>query len=122
MLTFKVYKLIHLFGIFGVFASLGAMTVHALNGGGKEDNPSFKLLSQTHGLALVFVLVGGFGMLPKLGEGDMGQWVIAKVLLWLIFGGLLILPYRRPDLAKTLWFLLPVLGVIAATLALYKPF
>ncbi len=40
----------------------------------------------------------------------------------LIPAALVALPYRGPALARTVLFLLPLLGAVAAALAVYKPF
>jgi hypothetical protein len=37
-------------------------------------------------------------------------------------GGLVGVPYRRPDLARSVFLAVPLLGTIAAWLAIYKPF
>jgi hypothetical protein len=37
-------------------------------------------------------------------------------------GGLLVLPYRAPGLARTVLWSLPVLGALAAWLGIAKPF
>ena len=44
------------------------------------------------------------------------------MLLWLAFGASTAVIWRKPEFAKALWFLFPVLGALAAYLALYKPF
>ena len=72
---------------------------------------------------LFAMLLGGFGMLAKLGmTGGLPGWAIAKVVLWLFVGGLLAVPLRMPQFAKPLWFLLPVVGGLGAWLAITKPF
>jgi hypothetical protein len=44
-----------------------------------------------------------------------------KLILWLVLGGIVVLIRRAPQLAPTLWVVLPLLGAAAAYLALYKP-
>ena len=69
--------------------------------------------------------VAGFGMLARM---DVSQgaalpgWVWVKLVLWLGLGAGLALPHRRPQWAKPMLIGLPVLGAIAAVLAIYKPF
>jgi hypothetical protein len=48
-------------------------------------------------------------------------WVWGKILLWIILGGMVALPYRSRGAARLLIFLLPVLGLVGAFLATYKP-
>lgn len=125
MLSLNVYKLVHLFGVFMLFLSLGGIMLHAMNGGTKDANAARRLAAITFGLGMFLVLLGGFGQLARLEMGPpstWGGWVYGKLLIWLFMGGLLTIPYRRPELAQTLWILVPVLGLLAGWLALYKPF
>ena len=39
-----------------------------------------------------------------------------------LFAFAITLPYRKPSLSKSLLFLVPLLGGVAALLALFKPF
>ena len=122
MLSYEVYKIVHILGLVGVFAALGGLTLHALNGGSREDNPSRRLLVATHGVSLVLMLVAGMGMLARKGiMTDLPSWVWIKFLLWGVLGGLVSVVLRKPALAKPIWFLLPVLGAAGAWIALYKP-
>ncbi len=122
MLSYEVYKILHIFGLAGVFASLGGLTLHALNGGSREDNASLRLLVITNGICLLFLLVGGMGMLERLGmASSMPGWVWLKFLLWGGVGALMSVVMRKPDTARVVWFLLPVLAALGAWIALYKP-
>jgi hypothetical protein len=118
MLPPEVYKIIHLLGIAWLFFVLGGATLHALNGGDKASNNSRKLMAASHGVALVIILVAGFGM---LGGKQMGTWVFLKFALWLVLGASLALIQKKPGLAKALWFVLPLLAAAGAYLAVYKP-
>ena len=124
-MTYSVYKVIHLFGVFLVLVVLAAMATHAESGASKEEHRGRKTFLVAHGAGLFLILLGGFGMVAKLGM-DQGQlvsgWIFGKILIWLVAGGLLTLPHRRPGLARPLLFLLPVLGIAAASLAIFKPF
>lgn len=125
MLSLDVYKLVHLFGIFMVLVSLGGVILHALDGGTRAANPARRLVSITFGIGLFLVLLGGFGQMARLGigsPGTWGGWIYAKLGIWLFIGGLFTVPYRRPERARVLWIGVPVLGLIAGWLALYKPF
>ena len=55
-------------------------------------------------------------------DGLYPGWIWGKFVIWLLAGGLPALPYRRPGLARPLLFFLPVLGIAAASLAIFKPF
>ncbi len=113
------YKVLHVLALAYLFAALGATAWHAAHGGRREA--AGKGATLAHGLAMVVLLVSGFGMIAKLGVGFPG-WVWAKLALWLLLGAAAALPYRKPSWAGALFWLLPLLAGAAAYLALYKPF
>lgn len=121
-MSYNVYKLLHLLGGAMIFVSLGGIVVHAIGGGDKESNPARKPLAILHGVGLVFLLVAGFGMLARLGLSMSGGWIWTKVVIWVILGAASVLPYRSQPLARSLLVLLPLLGMLAGFLAIYKPF
>ena len=116
------YKFFHVVAILTLFSVAGGTALHAANGGDKVGNKARKLIGILHGLALVVALVSGFGLLARLGLSFDSLWIWGKVLLWLAFGVVVTLPYRKPALAKPMLWILPLLGALAAYLALYKPF
>ncbi len=118
MLSYKIYKLIHLLGIMLLFASLGAVTLHVINGGDRQSNRGRKLLASSHGTALLLILVGGFGMLARLDEG-LSHWVGIKIVIWVALGAGLTLAYKKPAMARVLWWIYPCLGLLAAWTVLY---
>jgi len=122
MISYQIYKLIHFFGIFSTLVALAAICLHVIRGGTIGDNPMRKPLSALHGAGLFLALLGGFGMLARLGASPASGWVIAKLVIWLFLGASLTLVYRREGSARPMLFLLPVLAVLAAYFALYKPF
>jgi hypothetical protein len=125
MIGYQAYKVIHLIGIFLTLAGLAGLALAAANGATKHSNSARRLISVFHGLGLVVALLGGFGLLARLGVMHGGMWpgwVWAKLAIWLTLGALVALPYRRPDLARLVFIALPVLGGLASWLAIYKPF
>lgn len=124
MISLNVYKLVHILGILLVFSSFGALVLHALNGGTKATNGGRRLVTISYGIGLFLILLGGFGMLARLGivQGGLPGWIWLKLVLWVAIGGLLALPYRLPDASRALWLLGPALGMLAAWAGLYKPF
>jgi hypothetical protein len=114
-LTF--YKLIHILGLLLVFVQLGGAAV------GGMESPWRKTHSTLHGLGLLLMLVGGFGMLAKLDIGfPWPGWVWAKLTIWLLLGASATLIRKVPEKSR-LWLALGVLlGTLAAFMALYKPF
>lgn len=122
MLSYGVYKIFHLLGMFLVFVSIGGVAVHAASGGDRDSNPVRRRLAISHGVGLLLLLVAGFGMLARIGASPASGWVWAKVLIWLALGAATVLPYRARGLAGAMLTLVPLLGALAAYLAIYKPF
>lgn len=123
MISYDVYKVIHLIGILMVFLALGGVATNAINGGTKIHSWR-KGVAITHGIGLVLSLVAGFGLLARLGLAQSGipGWAIAKLVIWLFFGGVTAVFIRKPGLAKPLWLFVILLGGLAAYLAGSKPF
>jgi uncharacterized membrane protein SirB2 len=118
----EFYRIVHFVGIMLVFMSLGGLCLHVMNSGDKESNKFRKIVAITHGVGLVLILVAGFGMLAKYKMPFMeSAWIWPKLLVWFILGGFTVILYRAPAAAKFLWAVLPVLGLVAAFFAVYKP-
>lgn len=124
MIPLNVYKLVHILGILLLFSSYGGLVLHALNGGTKSTNAGRRLVTISFTLGLFLILLGGFGMLARLEivQSGLPGWIWLKLILWLLIGGLLALPYRKPQSARLMWFIGPALGLLAAWVGLYKPF
>ena len=118
------YKVIHAFSGLLLLFAMGGLVLRAFEAKNPEEKtPARKLGVITHGVALLLILVSGFGALAKLGiMGNIPGWAWAKIVIWVVFGGVIALVHKKPNLLKPLWFLLPLLGGVAAWLALYKPF
>jgi hypothetical protein len=123
MISYPVYKVIHFIGIFMVFLSLGGVTMHVINGGAKE-HAWRKPLAITHGVGLFLALLGGFGLLARLGivHGMLPGWVLAKLAIWTVFAAVLGVVIRKRSWAGPLWAITVILGGVAAYLAGSKPF
>lgn len=119
-MTYLAYKLIHLVGVVLLFTALGALVVRQVGGHSSPRDRGGRLAGMTHGLALILIVVSGFGALAKLGLG-LPVWAWAKLGIWLLLGASLLAIRRMPSAAPWLWWLLPILGGVAAWLALYKP-
>lgn len=123
MIPIESYRAIHLVAIMLLFLSFGGLAMVVAAGGTRASNPNRKLLAALHGTAAFLVLLGGFGMLARLGlMGGFPGWVWLKLTVWLVLTFVVLLPYRRPELAKPLFLLYPVLGGVAAWAAIFKPF
>lgn len=123
MISYGVYKVIHIVGILMIFLSLGGLAAIAIIGGGNKH--SWRMpLALTHGLGMVLTLVAGFGLLARLGiiHGQMPGWAYAKIGIWLVFGLLIAAFKRKPSWSRALWVVMILLGGVAAYLAVNKPF
>lgn len=122
MIPIPVYKNIHFIGIFMVLMALGGLLLHAINGG-TQAHAWRKPIAITHGVGLFLILLGGFGMLARLGIfSSWPGWVAGKVAIWVILGGLIAVIFRKPTLAKPLWWITIILAALAAYLGVNKPF
>ena len=124
MFSYEIYKLVHLVGIFFVLVAVGSVALHAANGGLKVTSTTRRLVAITHGIGLFAVLLGGFGLLARIGvqQGtSFPVWVWLKIAIWVLLGALIAVPYRWPGAARFVWMLVPVLGAVAGYLAIFKP-
>lgn len=123
MISYSVYKVVHLVGVLMVFLALGGVVTSAISAGSKNHSWR-KPIAITHGVGLLLSLVGGFGLLARLGiaHGGLPGWVIAKLGIWTLFAVLIGVVSRKPGWAKPIWPLIIVLGATAAFLAGSKPF
>jgi hypothetical protein len=123
-MSIQLYSLIHLFGVIVLFMALGGTIIHVINGGTKESNVWKKPLAIMHGVALLIIFVGGFGLMARMGISHTAPplWIWAKFVIWLLLGAALTLPYKVKGLAKPLALILPLLGALATWLGVFKPF
>lgn len=123
MISYATYKVIHLLGVLMVFIALGGAMTNAINGGTK-NHLWRKPLAITHGLGLLLSLVGGFGLLARLGivHGGLPNWVLIKLGIWILFAALISVVYKKPTWAKLIWPITIGFGAIAAYLAGSKSF
>jgi hypothetical protein len=124
MISFLTYRFIHFIGIVVLFLALGGTILQVVNGGTRETNRWRKPIAIVHGLALFVILLGGFGMMARMGvaHGGFPGWIWGKLAIWLFLGLAIVLPYRVAASAKPLAFVVPTLGALAAWFAIFKPF
>lgn len=123
--SYQLYKVVHFLGIFCVLVSLGGMSLHAANGGLRQENVARRLVGMLHGLGAFLILLGGFGMFAKMTlppDNPFPGWMWIKVIIWIALSLLPLLPYRKPELARPLLLLIPLLGLVAAYVGIYQPF
>lgn len=123
MISYQVYKILHLTGMFLLFTVTGAIALHVLNGGTRESNVGRKLVAALHGVAMLIILIGGFGLMARIGVPHTAWplWIIGKFTIWAAFVFIAMLPYRVPKAARWVLLGVPLLGGLAAYLAVYKP-
>jgi hypothetical protein len=124
-MSYVAYKLVHIFGLFMLFVALAGMATHAAAGHRKEENSSYRMLLVLHGLGALIALTGGFGLMARIGltHGEIFPgWIWSKLVLWVLLGAVIALPYRSRPMARSLLVALPFLGLLGAYLANYKPF
>lgn len=121
MLSYQVYKLAHFLGIFMVLTALGGLAFSAMQGD-LAKHPWRKVAAVLHGVGLFLIVLGGFGMLARLGlVAGLPGWIYAKLALLGGLGGLLFVVKRRQDLARLTWVTAVFVAWAAAYFALYKP-
>ena len=119
MIPYEAYKVIHVVGVMLLLLSLGGYLMLSAN----QSQKGRKLAAITHGISVLIVLVAGFGLLARLGffgSGGWPLWVWVKLAIWLVFAVIIVLIKRMPGLMPVLWLVIPVLGAIAAYMAVYK--
>jgi len=119
------YEILHIVGIAMLFLAIGGVATHAANGGTKAGSQTRGLMSSVHGVGALLILVGGFGMLARIGfkhGANFPGWLWVKLIVWLVLSAIVLLPYSKPALAKPFIFILPLLAGLAVYMALYKPF
>ena len=124
MISYEAYKLIHIFGILLLIFSLGGLCFQATDDRAGASGRGRKLLGLTHGAAVLIILVAGFGLLARLGISHRVTWpwwVWGKVGIWVLLGVTPLVIRNSVTLTKSLWLAVPILGAVAAYLAIYKP-
>jgi hypothetical protein len=117
----SIYKFLHLVGVLFVMGSLGGVLALSANGVEKTSNVWRARLAAFHGVGLFLILLGGFGMLAKLGYASAGTpaWAYLKMVLWLVLGAALALGYRMPLKANLLWWIVLLVATVAAYIGLF---
>ena len=123
MFSHQVYNVAHIVGIVMLMAALGGAAVLAMVDAQRTNPRARRLVAMLHGIGAFVVLLGGFGMLARLGIAGAGfpPWLWVKLLIWGVLALSLFVLWRRPHTARTVLIALPILGGLAAYMAIYKP-
>lgn len=117
-MSLSAYKILHLLGVMLLFCGFGGLCAVAM---GAANDAARKALAMAHGLGLLLVLVGGFGLLAKLGMGaGLPLWIWLKIALWILLGAMIVLIRKAEKQAVILLFVLPLLGALGAYFAFFK--
>ncbi len=113
MMNYYSTKLIHLIAIFMLFLSFGLLL------GSKSEKPRLALV--LHGMALIILIISGFGILAYQGiHGALPHWIIGKLVIWLLLGVSATFARRKLLPQAILIPLLLLLGGASAYLSLWK--
>jgi hypothetical protein len=124
MIDHGTYKLVHLSGIFLMIMSFGSLIYQSLI---KEENQpqgglSKRNLSIIHGVGLLMVLIGGFGMLARQGVvGAWPNWVSLKFTIWLILTFMIIAIKKFKDQGSLFFWFIILMAMTAAYLGIKHP-
>lgn len=125
MISYQAYKVLHVIAVIVLFVSIGGLaTVSLIAKNAPESKGVRRGLSIMHGVALFLILLGGFGLLARLGVSHGSGWPLwayIKLGVWLALGASVTLIKRVPQLNKLLFLALPALGAVAIYSAIYKP-
>ena len=128
-MSYEFYKVLHILGILALLSALGAAGILATVGNPDGEHKALrKTLMMIHGIALLVIFVAGFGMMARKGIGigaasDTGWpgWIFGKIGVWFVLGALAMFIKRKPDHGRHVLWLAPLLGAVAAYLAVVHP-
>jgi uncharacterized membrane protein SirB2 len=115
MISYQLYKVIHLAAIFTFLSGASVMLLTP------SKTKFWKILT---GVAGFVILVAGMGLMARLYPGQpMQPWIIGKLVIWLVLMGLgHIVAKRFPAYGFRTYWITILLASTAAYLAIYKPF
>jgi hypothetical protein len=120
-MPYEFYKVMHLVGLTLTLIGLGGILA-AFATSQSVPKKIKGLCFGAHGLGLILMLVGGFGMAARLGlVAGLPGWIYAKLAVWLILGGMISAVKRKADKAAPLMLVITLLVGTAVWLAIYKP-
>ena len=122
-MSYDFYKTLHLLGLISLFMGLGGsiLVFSALPQGMRLKLSARLLIGSSHGLGLLLILLGGFGMLAKknIVAFPYPPWIWIKIVLWLLLALLLTFIKRGRQLVFLWWFAVIAIGFFAIYAVLY---
>jgi hypothetical protein len=121
MISYQVYKIMHIAGISLILLGLAAILGAYANS--TKITGRFRLAAfVSHGLGMLLALTGGFGMAARLGlVHGLPSWIYAKLIIWVLLGLAISLAKRKAQWTFTLIMTFTVLIGTATGIAIYKP-
>ena len=114
MLSHSTYLIVHLAGLLLLALSIGGLVMPSA-----ADRA--KMLKILHGVGLFLLLLGGFGMLARLGIGwPFPAWLFVKLALWFVMGAFPVFQKKLSGNADLWVAVLLIMTAIAMGVA--KPF
>src|SRR5688500_5782758 len=126
-MSFEFYRVVHIFGIVLLFTTLGGLAMFSLlTRDAKSDDAQVvttrKRIAMLHGIALLVILVAGFGLMAQSGlMKTWPTWIFGKLAIFVTLGAALAVVRKTGAMGRTWLVVLPLLGLCAALLAVYKP-
>ena len=114
-MSYEIYKLIHFFAIISLFLAIG--TLLAFSG----DKKRKKRIMILHGLAVLALLVSGFGLIARLNMHSFPSWIWLKLGIWITLGILTPILIGRKINKKWIWLLVFISGLGAIYLGVLQP-
>lgn len=118
-MSYELYNVVHVIGVIFLFSGLGVLAATV----GSPNDRLRKLAGIAHWVAVAVIFIAGFGLLARLGYfGAIPVWAYLKMAVWAVLAVIVVPLKRKPEWARYLWLLMPLIGGLAVWLAVYQPF